>query len=487
MIKRNIRPLIEIAFVIILALPLVMYAWIGFFTRYVADDFWSAGYLRTLGFWGAQVYWYMSWTGRYTFTFLVTLAELMGPISTRWLPVTSLMLWTGALYWFFDGLFKLARMPYSRLIRLGAALLVLYTTLRTLVNWQQDILWQTGILTYTWPMIGLTLWSAWFLTCINRPEAYRPKWPTILLTVMAFWLLGGFSETSLAFQTTLLGLGLVFFSLLPKGYPHRRGALLLLAMGLAGSLIALLSVSIAPGNSVRLGQLGAIRLPPWVDLTYQPFHSAKFYLEGLFINSLRPMLCILGLPALFAFGFHPPMKQRPARSNLLWLASFLILFLIVILGVYWTCFLPAYVAMRIGPPLRSMIIMFFWLSLTFGIESYVVGLTLKRLTQWISPLFLRADVLRVIKVSVVLATFVLLVIGPLQTAQKLWRIWPEYRQFAIDWDARDQMARQAVANGINNASLPQLNDLYGLGPEASNQFARYYGLPGTVTFYSTKP
>jgi hypothetical protein len=58
MIKKNLRPVTEIAFVILLALPLVLYAWIGFYSRYVADDFWSAGYLRTLGFWGAQYYWY---------------------------------------------------------------------------------------------------------------------------------------------------------------------------------------------------------------------------------------------------------------------------------------------------------------------------------------------------------------------------------------------------------------------------------------------
>jgi len=83
--KKQLRPLVETIFVIILALPLVMVAWIGFYSRYVADDFWTAGYLRTLGFWDAQRYWYLSWSGRYSFTFLVSLVEGPGVGATRWL------------------------------------------------------------------------------------------------------------------------------------------------------------------------------------------------------------------------------------------------------------------------------------------------------------------------------------------------------------------------------------------------------------------
>jgi hypothetical protein len=87
----------------------------------------------------------------------------------------------------------------------------------------------------------------------------------------------------------------------------------------------------------------------------------------------------------------------------------------------------------------------------------------------------------------VVAMSALLILGPLQAAQKLWRIQPEYRQFALDWDARDQLARQAAAFGVHNAVLRGVRDLYDLGEESSEHFARYYGLPGTITFNSSKP
>ena len=487
MIKKNLGPFIEISFVILLALPLVLYAWIGFYSRYVADDFWTAGYIRVLGFWEAQRYWYLSWSGRYSFTFLVSLVELLGVGATRWLPVSSLVLWIGALYWFWDGLFRLASLPYSRWIRLSASLLVIYTTMRTLVGWQQAFLWQTGLLTYTVPLIGLTFWSAWFLARLSQPEVDTPKWHTLLWIALLFWFLGGFSETSLAFQTAVLGLALVFFAVPSRVTPHRRESLLLLSAGLAGSLAALLCVVIAPGNSVRLGQNGGIHLPQMTELISQTFYSAQHYFKNLFTLSIRPMLCILAMPALFAIGFHPRLKQKPTRWELLLPIGFLLLFPLVILAVYWVCFLPAYVAMRAGPPLRSIVIMFFWLSLTFSIESYVFGVTITKLAQWISPIFQRADILRLIQIGTVVILFVLLVIGPLQTAQKLWHILPEYRQFAVEWDIRDRMARQAAANGIRDIVLPQLSDLYDLGPEAGEQFARYYGLLGTITFESSRP
>jgi hypothetical protein len=305
MLEKRIRSFVEIASVIILALPLAMYAWIGFYSRYVADDFGTAGYLRTLGFWDAQHYWYFFWQGRYSYTFLVNLVELPGVGTTRWLPMLTLALGVSALYWFWGGAFKLARLPYSRWIRLGAALLIMYATLRMLVNWQQVILWQTGIVTYAAPMIGLTLWSAWFLAWLYRPETRQPGWLALLLTALTFWFLGGFSETSLALQTAVMGFALLLFGLLPAEYPHRRSGSLLLAVGLAGSLAALLCDAASPGNAMKLVHNGGFQLPVLAELVHQTFSFAWHYLKNSFDNALRPMLCILGIPALFAIGFIP--------------------------------------------------------------------------------------------------------------------------------------------------------------------------------------
>ena len=68
---------------IALALPLLAYASVGWYARYVADDYCWAGVLRTHGFLEAQVYWYTIYSPRYAFTFLVNLVELAGPALRR--------------------------------------------------------------------------------------------------------------------------------------------------------------------------------------------------------------------------------------------------------------------------------------------------------------------------------------------------------------------------------------------------------------------
>jgi hypothetical protein len=39
-------------------LPLILYGVVGLYTRYVADDYETAGSLNQYGFWGSQQYWY---------------------------------------------------------------------------------------------------------------------------------------------------------------------------------------------------------------------------------------------------------------------------------------------------------------------------------------------------------------------------------------------------------------------------------------------
>jgi hypothetical protein len=258
-------------------------------------------------------------------------------------------------------------------------------------------------------------------------------------------------------------------------------------MALMGSLAALVTDLLAPGNYMKLVNNGGVQVPGLFEIIRQTFSSAEHFFSFLFVNSLRPMLCILGIPALVAFGFHPQLDRKPSSRDLAIPAVFLALFAVIILVVYWICFIPAFTVLRVSPPLRSLVVMFSWLSLTLGIESYALGMTINRLAQWMFPSFHRAGMSKVIRISTALATLVLLILGPLQSAQKLLRVLPVYRQFASEWELRDQMARQAVAEEMRNVVLPRLDDLYGLGPEVSGQFELYYGLPGPVTFEMISP
>src|ERR1700674_1500546 len=84
-----------------MALPLAVYASVGSFARYTADDYCWAGVLRTEGFFAAQADWYLNYSPRYAFTFVVNLVELAGPTIVPALPLAAIVVWLATLTWTF--------------------------------------------------------------------------------------------------------------------------------------------------------------------------------------------------------------------------------------------------------------------------------------------------------------------------------------------------------------------------------------------------
>src|ERR1051325_3572977 len=82
-----------------LSSALLAYAWLGFYTRYFGDDYCTAQVLREVGLVESQRLWYANWTGRFSFTFAVNIAEYAGPLIVRFLPTLSLALWLTAGTW----------------------------------------------------------------------------------------------------------------------------------------------------------------------------------------------------------------------------------------------------------------------------------------------------------------------------------------------------------------------------------------------------
>ena len=72
---RSTERLLAASFVMALA----AYSYVGFFTRYMADDYTTRRTVDLLGLLGAHTLWYMGWTGRFSFSFVISLLGLTGP------------------------------------------------------------------------------------------------------------------------------------------------------------------------------------------------------------------------------------------------------------------------------------------------------------------------------------------------------------------------------------------------------------------------
>src|SRR5437667_3397001 len=83
---------IKIATVLI-ALPLGMYLAASPFVRYAWDDFCTAAIVHRYGFWAAQQYWYTQWSGRFSFTAVVSLIDLPGSWTASVMPILVIAAW----------------------------------------------------------------------------------------------------------------------------------------------------------------------------------------------------------------------------------------------------------------------------------------------------------------------------------------------------------------------------------------------------------
>lgn len=152
-------------------IPLGAHAYMGGFSRYIADDFCTLGTLRKLGFLGSQTNWYMNWSGRFSFTFLVNLTQLAGSKLTPILPALTLVIWLVAVTCLILRWQRWLRNTRYIILAFALSGLVIFVTLEGAPNVYQSLYWQTGILTYTLPLVLLTFYLSWMHVFTDRvPE-----------------------------------------------------------------------------------------------------------------------------------------------------------------------------------------------------------------------------------------------------------------------------------------------------------------------------
>jgi hypothetical protein len=109
----------------VLLATVAVYASLGRFTRYVADDYTLKDGLRVRGFWASQVWEYFHWTGRFAYIAAIDAGLLLDEFFVRLLPGLLLLLWVVAISAAVKGLTP----AISVLGRLTLALALVFTTI----------------------------------------------------------------------------------------------------------------------------------------------------------------------------------------------------------------------------------------------------------------------------------------------------------------------------------------------------------------------
>lgn len=452
----------------------------GTYSRYVADDWCTARRVVTDGFWEAQRFWYTKWSGRFSFTFLISAVETIGPRFVPFSAALLLILWVSALTWAFHPLVK-QHPKAPRLLSLLVASLVVYVTLDSMPNLYQSFFWQTGSFTYIAPLVFAALYLGIVIQSTTHSNQERISYVHLGSGALLTMIAGGFSEMYVAMQTVLIviALGALYLSKHSRKYHH---VVSLLFAGLVGSVVAMIIIIIAPGNAVRM--LAQPSPPGVVELILL---SLKFGLH--FIGKsvlLHPVPAALAGLIPLSFGFWMKNdavidKAEYTRNN----RDRLIFLLVTPVAAYFimvSAMMPSVYGVSAYPPDRALPVPQFGFTLIVILWSFFAGVTLKGLTwvrQWNQ---------RLVTTLLLISIGILLIAGPLSLTYRIVIEIPSAKAFAAKWDERDMLVRSAVNEGLTEielATIGRIGDLPDIRETSDHWinvcFAAYYDLDLVVS------
>ncbi len=450
---------------------LVIYAYTGSLMGYYADDYCIASIFNEVGFVAAQLDHYSSWSGRFTYSFVVNLTEFGGVKLISILPSLTITTWFICLTWTISQWLALSSIPHRRLVAIFLASLILFSTLEGTPDIVESLYWRTGVITYTLPLVFFTGFAGIVGYHLRHKQVQSVTWSWLAFSFLVTFFAGGFSETYMVVQTGALGVAILL--LLAGVFPlvNRRSILLLLLAGLGGSLLSVAVVVAAPGNQLRQSYFA----PPadWFTIIRLTAILIGSFLKKAMWNSSSGILLSVLLPfllSLWAAGLRLDYKRA------LWLLDGLA---VITLGVLLSCFAPAIYAMGLPLPERAHVIPQFILICSLVGVGFILGILVKQVAiiNQFSSTFLFA----LVSLAVILGV---LWLGPVRTIQNKLDLAVRTRVIAAIRDQRDAQIRQAQSEGITDLTLPSLPNSGAFQDDISSDptywinrcAARYYGL-----------
>lgn len=452
------------------AIALLVFAYLGTFSRYQADDYCIAAYVRLMGFWKTQTHMYTNWANSFTTNFLLSTIVLVGPRILPVLPALVLLLWVFTIYWFISN--ALPSLVHGIAILL-AEMLVFFVILEAPDRYQ-ILYWLSGMIPYLLSLVLLTFLGGITLVMAKR-IIIKPNMMMYFGMGLASFFIGGFSETTVALQTGVFALALIgVWCTHKKGIPRRR--IILLGIGFVSTFLSMLVLIIAPGNIVRQALLPPP--PNLITLITLSLHFASDFSRGSLKSLPLPTALSLILPMLLAYAGTTRQEYfKVPKVNLIRLM--LLLLIAPIIGYLLIVFIcaPSVYGESAYPEPRVLIAARYVMVAVTMFEGTLLGILLGNFsTNW-KIKFSRHSI------KIVVACFLIFASSyPLRAALLTSAQIPEYRSRAMLLDARDTKIRIAVEQGITNVVVQAVDSahlLMELGPNVdlwvNRCAANYYG------------
>ena len=424
--------------VIAVTAVLAVYAYLGFFSRYMADDYCLLVDLRFGDILTNSVNKYFFKSNRFSNLFVLGFWELF-PNNLTFVPALHIILWVLGLYWLLSELNKLFDLKLELPIVLFAAEILALFSFFTAPNVFQILYWRPGQVSYLTPVVLFTLVAAWLVSLIRRQKSSLLL--AVLFAFLAFFI-GGLSETLGTLHISILSLVILCFFLFDKS-PRRRPALTLLIALLIGALAALVVMFLAPANEVRINDENGS--PSLITALGRTFEFAFLFLRISFTTLPIPFLGLLAISSLMTTLLLQNQPNVKFEARVYWL---FLLIPLLLYGLVFASFAPSAYGQSY-PVERVRFPAYFMLTITLTAFGICAGYVLSYIKF---PTFLRYAVVALAFVSLLYPFWMMR--QPLATY--------EFRRlFALRWDEREQMIYDMKADGQTELVIPALDGYEG--------------------------
>lgn len=406
------------AAVLLVGVGAAAYAALGWWSRFMADDFCTREIFAN-GWINGAVWYYRSLSGRFSFHLLRGATNFFSSYFAQIAPTINLLVFIFSFAGLLHQLFSRFQKSAGYFVSLTLAGLLLLFFLAFIPNLFQSFLWLDGSLIYfsSLSFLWITLWVAG----VTLQNPARPLYALLFFMAM---LCAGFNEPLTAALLSGASLILLFYRNKLWGDASLRRVFLALALGwLAGGLLLVF----APGTFARAGMVGVrFNLPFVMD---QLFRQTSFFLYDRFVSNPTGIFAILML--FYILGRSQP---RATVSFKAFLSG-----LIIIIGMFMASFTPLIVTTTAETrPLTAATLL---VILGLGTCGFFLG-------QWIRPL-------RVSKITVALTCLVLALTLAAAAWENYQLVEPDFRQFAVKWDERhfDLLSQRAQGAEVGSTSI----------------------------------
>lgn len=299
--------------------PLILYVYLGQFSRLIAEDYCYLAAGQARGAWGGMLHMYNRSSSGYAGYFLVHALAPLGDLVPRMAPALMIALWmVGLSGLVFQALAYLKMNDSRRTLAVAISAFIAAASIHAFYS-PQSFYWLLAAIRYTLPLTLLAVYMALALWLADAAGEGTPSLLGIIAGAALCFISAGGSEMYMVFQVVSLAFCLLMIVVLARP-SARRAYMLVFGTGWLATLGSLVIQLISPVVVRRGGDIWKrLDQPGWIaTLAAETWHQIKDYIQDPQVFLGFVMLMGVGLLVMLVkYQPQPASKtSKPAKIAL---------------------------------------------------------------------------------------------------------------------------------------------------------------------------